>query len=240
MVKIHSRERFQNICFSSQGYRLKGVLHLPAVESPPVVIGVHGLLSNRESAKQRELARLCIAAGIAYLRFDHRGCGRSQGFFPEVTTLEARVDDLMAAVTHIRARLDNGRIGIFGSSMGGAVCLAAAKHICPDALAIYAAPLQSRSIRGVENGNGENAVPGLRHRPFDISNHIAGLRNLLIFHGDADKVVPFSDGLRIYDHAAEPKRFVRQPGGDHPMSHEEHQKAFTRITVRWFESYLNR
>ena len=237
---IHSGQRFQNICFTSKGYRLKGVLHLPAVESPPVVIGVHGLLSSRESAKQRELARLCTAAKMAYLRFDHRGCGRSQGFFPEVTTLEARVDDLLSAVTYIRAQLNTGRIGIFGSSMGGTVCLAAAKHICPDAMVIYAAPLKNRSIRGVENESAEDAVPSLHRHPFNISNHIAGLRNLLIFHGDADKVVPFSDGLRIYDQATAPKRFVRQPGGDHPMSHEKHQKAFTRKTVRWFESYLNR
>ena len=43
--------------------------------------------------------------------------------------------------------------------MGGAVCLAAATSICADALVTYAAPLKSRSIRGVGDGNGENAAP---------------------------------------------------------------------------------
>ncbi len=241
MIRIYSGERHNTISFACDGYRLKGVLHLPALETPPVVIGVHGLLSSSESAKQRELARLCTAAGMAYFRFDHRGCGRSQGSFSEVTSLGARVRDLRAAVHCIKSRRDIGkRIGIFGSSMGGAVCLAAATSICADALVTYAAPLKSRSIRGVGDGNGENAAPGLLRHPFDISKHITGLRNLLIFHGDADEVVPFSDALKIFDHAAEPKRLVRQPGGDHPMNHKPHQKTFTRITVQWFESYLNR
>lgn len=241
MIRIYSGERHQTIRFACEGYRLKGVLHLPALENPPVVIGVHGLLSSSESAKQRELARLCTAAGMAYFRFDHRGCGRSQGSFSEVTTLHARVRDLMAAADCIKSRMDIGkRIGIFGSSMGGTVCLAAARSIGADALVTYAAPLMSRSIRGVDDGNGENATPGILMHPFDISKYIEGLRNLLIFHGDADEVVPFSDALKLFDHTAEPKRLVRQPGGDHPMSHEAHQKTFTRITVQWFDSYLNR
>ena len=241
MVKIHSGERFKNISFASDGYRLKGVIHLPEVDTPPIVIGVHGLLSSRESAKQRELARLCTAVGLAYFRFDHRGCGRSQGLLSEVTTLEGRTHDLIAAVKCIRSRTDIGtRMGVFGSSMGGTVCLAAARSICPDALVTYAAPLKSRSIRGTGGKNGQHPVPGLIRRPFDISQNISGLRNLLIFHGDADKVVPFSDGISLFDQAAEPKRFVRLPGGDHPLSLESHQKMFTRMTVRWFESYLNR
>jgi alpha-beta hydrolase superfamily lysophospholipase len=241
VIRIYSEERHNTIRFACEGYRLKGVLHLPASENPPVVIGVHGLLSSSESAKQRELARFCTAAGMAYFRFDHRGCGRSQGFPPEVTSLGARVRDLMAAVHCIKSRRDIGkRIGIFGSSMGGSVCLAAARSIGADAMVTYAAPLMSRSIRGVDDGIGENAAPGILQRPFDISKHIEGLRNLLIFHGDADEVVPFSDALKIFDHAIEPKRLVRQPGGDHPMNHIPHQKRFTRITVQWFDSYLNR
>jgi fermentation-respiration switch protein FrsA (DUF1100 family) len=38
---------------------------------------------------------------------------------------------------------------------------------------------------------------------------------LLVLHGDQDGVVPFALGERLYEHAREPKRFVRIPGGDH-------------------------
>ena len=40
-------------------------------------------------------------------------------------------------------------------------------------------------------------------------------RPLLILHGDADTVVPFRFGERLYALAQSPKRFVRIPGGNH-------------------------
>ena len=239
MLKIQPAERCRTMQFSSDGYRLRGYLHLPAAENPPVIFGVHGLLSSSASAKQRRLASLGTAAGMAYFRFDHRGCGRSQGVFSEVTSLEARARDLLAAVRYVRKCSEPvGRIGLFGSSMGGAVCLSAARSIGADALVTYAAPLRSRSIGSAAAGIAPTTVSGPLPKPFDISGQIAGLRNILIFHGDADEVVPFSDACELYDHAAEPKRLVRQSGGDHPMSHGPHQEVFARETVRWFKTHL--
>jgi fermentation-respiration switch protein FrsA (DUF1100 family) len=37
----------------------------------------------------------------------------------------------------------------------------------------------------------------------------------LIYHGDADRVVPFALGQRLYAKAGEPKAFVRFEGGHH-------------------------
>ena len=105
-----------NITFSSNGFRLKGMLHLPETDLPPVVIGSHGLLSNSYSPKQIALARECNAHGIAYFRFDHRGCGQSDGVFNEITSLTGRRDDLISAVNAIKMRKYIGkRIGLFGS-----------------------------------------------------------------------------------------------------------------------------
>lgn len=239
MVKIEPNVCCHWIDFSSDGYRLKGMLHLPTAVRPPVVIGSHGLLSSSESAKQRELAKRCTEAGMGYFRFDHRGCGRSQGYFPEVTTLEGRVRDLMAAVKTIRLRTDTGRgCALFGSSMGGAVCLAAAKAVGTDVLVTVAAPIRSRSVRPFDgSGLGESDVTGLQLH-FDLSETIAGLRHILVFHGDADRVVPFAHALEIIEKADAPKRLVRQKNGDHLMSAEIHQKTFLRETVKWFASRL--
>jgi fermentation-respiration switch protein FrsA (DUF1100 family) len=38
---------------------------------------------------------------------------------------------------------------------------------------------------------------------------------VLIVHGDADTVIPFTQGERLYALANEPKHFVRMPGSDH-------------------------
>ncbi len=67
-----------------------GTLHLPDRSRPPVVIGSHGLFGTAGSAKQVDLAVACVAAGIGFFRFDHRGCGHSTGDFARVTTLTGR------------------------------------------------------------------------------------------------------------------------------------------------------
>ena len=237
MIKIEPNVCCRWLDFSSEGYRLKGMLHLPTAKRPPVVIGSHGLLSSSESAKQRELATRCTAAGLGYFRFDHRGCGRSQGYFPEVTTLKGRVRDLMAAVKTIRLRTDTGRgCALFGSSMGGAVCLAAAKAVGADALVTVAAPIRSRSVKPFDGkGPDESDVSGLQLH-FDLSETIAGLRHVLVFHGDLDRVVPFAHALEIIEKLDTPKQLVRQKNGDHLMSAEIHQKAFLQKAVKWFAS----
>ncbi len=73
----------KDISFFSDGFKLKGYLHLPSTNRPPVVIGSHGLYSSSSSPKQIALADQCNRFGIAYFRFDHRGCGGSEGKFGE-------------------------------------------------------------------------------------------------------------------------------------------------------------
>ncbi len=86
------------IHFISDSLRLCGILHLPLQKNPPVVIGSHGLLSSGNSPKQIALAQICNARGIAYFRFDHRGCGKSEGDFASVTTFKGRCTDLACAI----------------------------------------------------------------------------------------------------------------------------------------------
>jgi predicted acyl esterase len=95
MPASKSGDLIKKITFLSDGFKLYGTLHLPPAERPPVVIGSHGLLSSSSSPKQIALARACTAAGIAYFRFDHRGRGKSEGVFKEVTSLKARCTDLL-------------------------------------------------------------------------------------------------------------------------------------------------
>ena len=107
-----------NINFKSDGFILHGLLHIPADSVlPPVVIGSHGLFSTSESPKQVALAKECNDNGIAFFRFDHRGCGASEGDFKEVTSLKGRSDDILNALDIIRERHDIGeKTGLFGSS----------------------------------------------------------------------------------------------------------------------------
>ncbi|MBW2433669.1 MAG: alpha/beta hydrolase [Deltaproteobacteria bacterium] len=229
----------KQIQFLSEKYGLKGYLHLPPVAKPPFVIGSHGLFSDKDSPKQIALAQHCNRLQMAYFRFDHRGCGESKAPFNAVTSLEARRSDLKAAVKMLRSRSDLGDpLGLFGSSMGASVCLSAARELTARAVVTWAAPIRSTDLMGPQDQTNTGLKSPLQRHPFDISPAIAGLRNLLIFHGDADQTVPIAHAREILASADDPKKLVVFPHSDHRMSHPVDQRAFVQEAARWFQIFL--
>jgi len=228
----------KKISFLSDNFLLRGILHIPVVENCPVVIGSHGLLSSSSSPKQVELARRCNEFKIAFFRFDHRGCGESQGNFREVTSLDARVTDIISAIETIRSQgYMNSRIGLFGSSMGGAACIAAAGKTQIDSMVINAAPLRSQIIKRTAEKKDKLELDEIK-LSFDISGYVAGISNILIFHGNADQVVPFSNALELFEKSGCPKKLIVQENGDHLMSNTIHQEEFIREASVWFKTRL--
>jgi uncharacterized protein len=231
------------IYFMSDGLRLCGTLHLPEVEKPPVIIGSHGFFSTGDSPKQVDLAKRCVENGMGFFRFDHRGCGKSEGSFAEVTTFKGRCRDLAAAIDLILARSDTGNdIALFGSSFGGAVVLSTAADRDVRAVITVAAPIRLDGIRPPDISSPEDAfrLHGLERERlnFDITDQLGLVRNLLSFHGDRDAVVPFSNALAIHEKAGHPKILIRQEDGDHPMSDPGHQQDFLQRSVSWYREKL--
>ena len=182
-------------------------------------------MSSGDSPKQIALARRCNQAGIAYFRFDHRGCGKSDGNLEADTSLQARCNDLSSAMMKIISlNLTTKEIALFGSSMGGAVCLAFAGRQQVASVVTVAALYQSKGIIDRPEMN----------LSFDVSDSLPNLKNILIFHGDRDDVVPLSHANVIYSRAQHPKRLIIQKKGDHRMSNKSHQEAFVREAAGWF------
>jgi alpha-beta hydrolase superfamily lysophospholipase len=231
------------LSFPSDGFRLSGTLHLPEIHQPPLVVGSHGLLSSGSSPKQIEMAGQCSASGMAYFRFDHRGCGQSEGGKADAADFNGRCRDLRCAIDFLRSHYDLGpQTGLFGSSLGGAVCLSVAAAIRIHALVTVAAPLDSRSLidsaRGiVPAGLSADLALSPRFR-FDLSDSLPEIRNLLIFHGENDSVVPVSHALKLFEKADHPKKLVIQENGDHVMSLPFHQEAFMRESLLWLSTIL--
>lgn len=241
MVNSKKNPAVEEVLFSSEKFLLKGILHLPPVHKPPVVIGLHGLFSDKNSPKQIQLAQKCNQRNIAFLRFDHRGCGESGAPFGEKTSLDARCIDLIAAVKMLKTRNDLGaRMGLFGSSMGGAVCLAAAGDLNPAAIVTWAAPIRSTDLiksRAIRETPENDDIP-FKKNPFDVSNRLSNINNILIFHGEKDETVPLSHASEIFKSVGDPKKLILFSSSDHRMSHPADQQKFMRLAVSWFESYL--
>jgi alpha-beta hydrolase superfamily lysophospholipase len=233
------------LSFDCNGYLLAGTLHLPDEKDPPVVIGSHGLYSSSQSPKQITLGNLCAEAGIAFFRFDHRGCGDSQGDIRKDTTLHLRCVDMLSAVDALKKEgLSCSNLGLFGSSLGGAVCISVARELSARAVVLNAASVKSgRILNDLEISDSSKPKSSILFKKtfrFDLTPILKDLFNVLIFHGDADDVVPVSEARAIHELAGDTKRLVVFEGGDHLMSDPEHQATFAMETIRWFKRYLDK
>jgi alpha-beta hydrolase superfamily lysophospholipase len=232
-----------DVDFTADRFNLRGTLHLPQSPSPPVVIGCHGLLSDRTSPKQVALAQACNRLGLAFFRFDHRGCGESEGRLEDHTTLDNRCSDLLHAIRHLTGRADLGkRVGLFGSSMGGAVCLRVAAHADIASLVTFAAPIRSRPLKTAdphaEMDPERTRMTAALREDYDLGSELNKIRNIMVFHGEADDVVPVAHAHEIFQRAALPKHLVIQPQGDHLMSDPRHQQEFIREASLWLSRGL--
>ncbi len=233
------------LSFFSNGFRLQGVLHLPQTLPAPFVVGCHGLFSDKESPKQIELGRQLSRHGLAFFRFDHRGCGESAGDLARDTSLEARCQDLMDAVHTLESLEEITRLtGLFGSSLGGTVVLATGGKLPDIKRVTLAAPLQSVPVINAIRASNDPVLEQMPTRffetdlRFDLSDTLPALSHVLIFHGEADPVVPCQHAHTIFERCRSPKELIIQKNGDHRMSNPRHQQAFMKKAVAWLTEPL--
>lgn len=112
-----------------EDFDLAGTLTLPQGEGPfPAVVLITG--SGAQDRDEtifyhkpfRVIADHLTRNGIAVLRYDDRGIGKSKGRMNNATTMTL-ADDAEAAVTYLlqRPEIDHGKIGLAGHSEGGMI-----------------------------------------------------------------------------------------------------------------------
>jgi uncharacterized protein len=150
----------EEVSIFSAGLRLHGMLGLPANWRPgerrPAFLVLHGFGSNSASSSVVAPTRVLSEFGYVTLRFDMRGCGKSEGEFGRVICLE-QVEDLGNALAFLAGHpaVDPDRIGAIGSSFGGAV-------------AVYAGGVNPRLAAVISNGgwgHGERKFRGQHTTP---------------------------------------------------------------------------
>lgn len=115
---------------------LSGTLTVPADgrDAHPVVVIISGTGQQDRDGKFgnhypfRQIAAFLAEQGVAVLRTDDRGVGRSTGVYAEATTRDFADDALrMINVLKKQPGVDTARIGLLGHSEGGAAVMMAAK-----------------------------------------------------------------------------------------------------------------
>jgi len=112
------------------GLMLAGTLSLPAErQKSPAVVLIAGMGPNDRDYVLGEhkffkvLADYLTKQGIAVLRFDKRGVGKSEGTFDLTLTSKDLANDVLAGVDYLKTRkeVDHKKIGLIGHSEGGLI-----------------------------------------------------------------------------------------------------------------------
>lgn len=111
----------QKINIQGNHGRLSALLQRPDTEqSCPLVILMHGFMSNKRLEPLKSIAAELEKAGIASLRFDFDGHGRSEGRFRDMTVL-TELDDARAVYAYAASLPFVSRVALLGHSQGGVV-----------------------------------------------------------------------------------------------------------------------
>ncbi|MGE9266520.1 MAG: alpha/beta fold hydrolase [Verrucomicrobiales bacterium] len=237
---------------NEQGEQLHAVLELPPGTPKAYTIFAHCFTCGQSFRAARELSAALARYGIATLRFDFTGLGRSEGDFAETSFL-TNVRDLTSAGRFLASEYQAATL-LIGHSLGGTAVLAAA-HELPEvkAVATVGAPAEPSHVEHLfaahipeirEKGKAEVELAG---RKFEIGLgfleavaefcqecKIAELkRDLLILHSPTDQVVGIENAGYIYSAAKHPKSFISLTEADHLLLQDGAARQVARLIAAW-------
>ncbi|MDA7978629.1 MAG: alpha/beta hydrolase [Pirellulales bacterium] len=222
----------EDVFFTAEdGAKLHGwYLHHPAPRA--VVLFTHGNAGNITSRIDL-LRTLNQQHGLAVMAFDYRGYGRSEGSPDEQGVL----NDARAARVWLarRTNVTEREIVLFGRSLGGAVAVDLAARDGASGLILVST---FTSVPAVGSHHMWWLPTNLLMKErFDSLSKIGRYPGPLLYaHGDADELIPISQGRRLFDAATGTKQFITLPGGRHntPLGLEFHTAldAFIEVLPR--------
>ena len=241
---------FRAVQFQSQsGATIKGWF-IPGKKGAGAVILMHGVRANRLSMLDR--ARFLSYAGFTVLLFDFQAHGESSGDHITFGYLESR--DAQAAVEFVRANAPGERIGVLGTSMGGAASLLATPRLDVNALILEMVyPAIDRAVTNrftmrlggwariftplltwqfkPRLGVGAEAL-----RPIDRVGEITIPKLFIV--GAEDKHTTLEESRQMFDVAAEPKELWIVERAAHIDLHAADKQAYEQHVLSFFNRQL--
>jgi len=237
-----------NILLPAGTAQLPGVFHPAHHHSGKTLIISHGFRGSKDGGGWAiRLAETIAATGVNVLRYD----------FTPLQNLSCQIAELTAVVAYSRQTI-GGQLFLLGRSLGGATSLAvAATDPTISGLILWATPWNlSATFRLALGAHYEQLAAGI---PLQLTDEYGDLlltpefiqdfaqhnilayvqqikqRPFLILHGTADNIVPASQAQTIYKLAAEPKKLILYPDGDHHLSAQSSQVS--KDIASWFSNF---
>jgi hypothetical protein len=208
----------------------------PKADARFATVFLHGNAGNVTHRIDHALA--VLNAGSAFLVVDYRGYGKSEGR-PSERGLYEDADAAYAELLQLGYAPE--RIIVQGESLGTAIAVdLAMRKRC--AGVILESPLISA---GRIAATVLPFVGPLVIRGYDTYSKISRVHApLMVIHGDADEIVPFSQGRVVFDAGNKPKQFWTVPGAHHNdlldiagSEYAAHLRAFYHLLGPKHDSY---
>ena len=240
--------KYEEVSFASKdGTRLSGWF-IPAIgPARGTVIHFHGNAQNMTA--HFGFVDWLPAAGFNLFVFDYRGYGKSAGS----PSRRGLYEDSLAVLDYLRSRpgIDHDRLLVLGQSLGGAQAITAVGSNPQGVRAVVVESTFASYQSIVRDKIGAIPVLSLLKTPLSrlmISDELSPAAYvariapvpLLVIHGTADQVVPYSQGSRLFALAREPKQFWTLEGGDHTEAFADPDSEYRSRLVTFFNQALAR
>jgi pimeloyl-ACP methyl ester carboxylesterase len=247
---------------SLDGIRLRGTLVVPPGISGNATVLVHGGgVTRHEGGFFTRVAHGLSEAGIPSLRFDFRGHGESEGR-QEDLTISGVVNDIRAAVEHVKTETGSRQVNLIGTSFGGGISAFYASRY-PDQVErlVLFNPLLNYKKRFIDDKpywHDEHITPEagrelaeqgfIAHSPtfklgrallnevFYVQPHLA-LGEItaptLIVHGTRDTFIPIESSRAAIDSIAGTAELVEVAGAQHGFAVHDDPQYQNPQTQEW-------
>lgn len=242
-----------------RGHKLHASLDLPL--SGPVracAILAHCFTCSANLNSLRRISKALGRRGIAVMRLDFTGLGKSSGSF-EDSNFSGNVEDLYLAAAYLTEYFEAPKI-LIGHSLGGAAVLKAAHKIDSiQAVVTIGSPAEPNHVTKLLSDAMETlekeeiAEVTAAGRKFRIKKQfVEDLRShsvttdlkdlnkaLLIMHSPQDEIVVVDQAKLIYESASHPKSFISLQGSDHLMTNPADAEYVGDVVSSWVKRYID-
>lgn len=248
-LALHAIAKTEQVEIKGAVGKLVAVIQTPDVsigKKMPMVILCHGFSANKEAGLLTTLADSLSAHGMASIRFDFNGHGKSDGSFENMTVLN-EIEDAKCVYNYVRQLPWVSRVAMVGHSQGGVVTAMTAAElgrncIAAEVLLAPAGVLRDDALRGYLFGKSYNPHDLPERAPVGgnlwLGREYAQVAQTLpiyetalrykgaacIIHGSYDVIVPYTYGERFH-YVIKKSQFHLLPGLDHGFSNHEKEVA---------------
>ncbi len=215
---------------TGEAVRLHG-LWVPAADPrAPVLLYLHGARWDVRGSANR--MRRMQELGFAVLGIDYRGFGRSTAELPSESL---SYEDARAAWDWLGRQYPDRQRFVFGHSLGGAIAVHLASEVTDERGLIVEGTFTSiPDVVGSYKWGWLPVGPLITQR-FDAGRRIEKVRSpVLVVHGSEDRTIAPELGRKLFEQAAEPKRWLLVEGGSHHNTNSIGQPMYRQALSELF------